>query len=455
MLSISCIGLKPADLGEIRLHTTVRFKDQYMFTAPEALILHEQHYVEDEVIDRLCEEAYGCKLYKPARSYVPSSIVAACAGLNMVPVQYNSIERKITCVMLKEFKNDVMPVNDLDVEIVFTPTYYYFDMYTLVYGANALLAEVAPKTLVDAIVSEAVNLGAQDITISTKGTSGHVYFKVRKRLVNSQRLFSADIMREVIQYISVRSPYDFESRKPKHLSMDISPEFRARVVINNKFKGYSITMRLSPNEAFHATLESLNLTAKTVRFMKEQFMDSANGLRLIVGETSSGKNWTALAALSFELAKRPQKCVSIEYPVEQEIEGIEQIECETIEEYKDDIHSLLRQSPDIVYVTEMNDDTGAATLEVTNTGKRVISTAHADSLEDAITRVMDICKMSSDRIIQSLHSIVYQNLVRDDDKDKLFPVNSFIRLTPDIKDILYGKPIGEVIALLRDSKEEG
>ena len=80
-------------------------------------------------------------------------------------------------------------------------------------------------------------------------------------------------------------------------------------------------------------------------------MNRELGLRLVVGPTMSGKNTTALACLKELTEDDKYKVVSIEMPVEQELEGVEQINCEDEEEYDANINSLLRQNPDFVYIT--------------------------------------------------------------------------------------------------------
>ena len=178
-------------------------------------------------------------------------------------------------------------------------------------------------------------------------------------------------------------------------------------------------------------------------------MDRGLGLRLIVGSTMSGKNTTALACLRELTIEDKYKVVSIEMPVEQELEGVEQINCNDEDEYDANINSLLRQNPDIVYITETGDTTATSIMRVTNTGKRVISTLHANSCADVIGRLQDITGLTTDRIIQTLHSIVYQELVRDEETDTVRPKNKFIYLSQDRKSQLYGRPYGEIILKLK------
>ena len=78
-----------------------------------------------------------------------------------------------------------------------------------------------------------------------------------------------------------------------------------------------------------------------------------------------------------------------------------------------------------------------------------MSTLHANSCADVIGRLQDITNLSIDRIIQTLHSITYQELVRNEKTDSIRPKNKFIYLSQERKAQLYGKPYGEVLLKLK------
>ena len=163
----------------------------------------------------------------------------------------------------------------------------------------------------------------------------------------------------------------------------------------------------------------------------------------------SGKNTTSLACLREITLNDNYKVVSIEMPVEQELIGVEQINCEDEEEYDLAINSLLRQNPDLVYITEIGDTTANSVMRVTNTGKRVMSTLHANSCADVIGRLIDITGLSTDRIIQTLHSVVYQELVRNEEADTISPKTKYVYFSQERKNQLYGRPYGEIITKIK------
>lgn len=439
---------------DINEYTAVRFKNQRLLETPEALALYEQKLLDKATIKKLCEQTYGYELFEPMRTYVPDSIVAAFTDSNVVPVSYMPMQNKVVAVYVQELSRTEVVIPGHSIEELPTTIYNFLELYQQYFGRHEILNDIPPKLLLDMVIKEAIEIGAADITISTAGKSSIIYYNVRKKKVVSNRVFSYDCMDSIIKYLCVKSPFDSTSRNPKYVDVDLNKEYRGRTVINTKFKGYVITIRLLPNKAFDAELSTLNLTKTSEQWLRKNFLDMETGLRLIVGATMSGKNTTALSLLREVSALNKYKIVSVEMPVEQELPGIEQINTERIEEYETNIKSLIHQNPDFVYITEIRDSTGLPTVQITNTGKRVMSTLHSNSVADTISRLVDITGLSTDRIIQTLHSVCYQELVRDDEKDIVYPRVRYVRFTQDLKYALYGKSLGEIVKIIRD-REEG
>lgn len=454
MLNLNTV-LEVGDIAEVQKYTVLRLKRSYKLRTPEALALYEQRYLPENKIKELCEEVYGYSLYEPLSNYIPEEIVTKFRGSNMVPVAYLSMSRTVYAVYLPEYPpNPEFELQNYSISSSPTTLYYYLEHYQKLYGTHAMLQEVPCALIFQNIVQEAIKLGAADITLFTVGNRSRVYYNVRKRIVNSNCIFSADVMQDIITYLCIKSPYSWGTREPKYVDIDLTKNFRGRVVINSKYKGYTITIRVLPNKAFEEDIDNLNLTENTSKWLKENLLDNVVGLRLIVGETMSGKNTTALALLKRLVSYENCKIISVEMPVEQELPGIEQITTETLKEYSSNIKSLIHQNPDFVYITEIRDITGIDTLQITNTGKRVLSTIHANSIADTISRLIDITGLSIDRVLQTLHTIVYQKLIRDEEKDIVYPRNRYIRFTEELKYQLYGKSLGEVLKIIKE-KEEG
>lgn len=444
-------GIVPVEMiHEIDAYVGLRLRDKMKYRCAEALALYEQRLLDNESIFDLCEKASGEDLYVPAMSYVPDDVVRHFQGSDVVPVSYSPMRGIITCVALPEIGTKYKPLDKNEVHVVFTPIYNYFSEFVKKYGPHPDLLDMPAKRLLDSIVNEAISMDASDITISSVDKSATVYYNVRKNKVYSQRILSSDNIVDIIKLLCAESPMDSISNDPKSVGVSLNEFWRGRVEINHKYHGYAVTIRLLPNAAFDKSLEDCNLTAETIKFFRNIFMNKELGLRLIIGSTMSGKNTTALACLKELTEEDRYKVVSIEMPVEQELYGIEQINCLNAHEYESNINSLLRQNPDIVYITETSDTTAESIMRVTNTGKRVISTIHANSCADVIGRLLDITKLTPDRIIQTIHSLVYQELVRDDETDTIRPKNKFVYLSQDRKSQLYGKSYGEIILKLKE-----
>lgn len=220
------------------------------------------------------------------------------------------------------------------------------------------------------------------------------------------------------------------------------------MVINKTYYGRLITIRVLPNTVLKKSLEDLHIEPNTCEFIRETVLSPEKGLRLFIGETMSGKNTTILSAL-LELVKTDRyKIVSLEQPVEILVDGIEQIQAETDDEFALNADSLLRQNPDVVYFTEITARTATAIMQQSNTAKAVFSSIHANSIADVLFRLEDITHMPIDRIILTLHSCVYQELVRDDRTDTVKPYNRCLYFSQDLKMQLYGKSVAEITGIL-------
>ena len=454
MLNLTSI-LDVAQMADVAQYTRLRLDKPEKYVCAEAIALYEQRMLPEEQIHKICENAVKRRLYNPAASIVPRELVKHFRETSeLVPIAYNSFKKQLIAVALTELGDTYEPLPDVQVIVVYVPIYVYFKRYIETYGSHPDLLPVPAKTIYNIIIQEATDLKAADITLSTNGLNSRVYFNVRKQKVDSHVIMQSQMLNDIIKILTMKDPHTAFDMHPKYVGVNINDNYRGRVVINRTYNGSAVTIRLLPNKYFDNTLEDCNLKPQTIEFLRTEFMNRENGLRLIAGPTMSGKNTTILSCLNELLHYKSLKLVSVEMPVEQELPGIEQINCNTMDEYKANINSLIRQNPDFVYITEMNDDTSVDVLRAANTGKRSISTIHANSCSDIIPRLMDITGLSIDRIIQPLHSLVYQELIRDDVKDMLVPVNRYVYLSNERKKSLYGKSFGEVMALI-DSWEGG
>lgn len=453
--------LNAADLQNVREKTRLQFVDNgKQFVTPEALVVHQQNILPDDVLLELCKEEYQSgDLHVPRREYIPRDMLDKFRSMNCVPIKYSAATNTMTVGVLPELSrirdfNVGMSVNEVRV-----PIYYYVQNYTDYYGRPSFILPLPTKDYLDFIYAEALALRASDITIyNTSKYTAEVIYNARKRLVHSKRTLEGEQVLPLAKMLatSAHGTFDESNEEPRFFSIRIDLHNRGRVVVNKTYYGWCITIRVLPDDLLTTTLEELNIKPNACEFIRNHVLSKEKGLRLFIGETMSGKNTTILSSLLELVADDRYKIVSVESPVEILVDGIVQINTETEEMFAKNADSLLRQNPDIVYFTEITEKTAYSILKQSNTSKAVFSSVHANSIADVISRLMDITSVDSDRIVQTLQSCVYQVLVRDEEHDRIYPVNKCVHFDEALKARLYGQPVykkREIIKEVEDAWE--
>ena len=446
--------LSATNLALVNENTTLRFRDKSKFKTPEALIVYEQHMMEPDQLLAICSKEYGKQLEAPQANYIPKEIVNKFYGYDCVPIRYDTRDEKIYVGVLPEMQKYIPDVNNATTVRVLVPIYYYVQLYTRHYGNPDFLYTLPARDKLNIILEEAITMHASDITITNVAEGAIVYYNIRKRKVYSRRMVERDDVEQFASLLAVQAgqPISEIDNRPRYLSVKLDMHHRGRVVLNRTYYGRAITIRVLSDEVLETTLEDLNIKPNTCDFIRRYMLSREKGLRLFIGETMSGKNTTILSSLREIVALDKYKIVSVESPVETLVAGIEQINTETEEEFGENAASLLRQNPDIVYITEITNYTAETTIQTANTGKVVFSTIHANSISDVLSRLMDITHMPSDRLLLSMHSCVYQELVRDEEHDTIAPVNRCMYFSDELKMKLYGKSVGEIKTILQEEE---
>ncbi len=158
-------------------------------------------------------------------------------------------------------------------------------------------------------------------------------------------------------------------------------------------------------------LRELGIEQKTYEYLKD-FINAENGTILVSGPTGGGKT-TTLYALLAELTNKNLNIVSIEDPVEIEVEGISQT---SVSEsvgltFSKALRSILRQDPDVILIGELRDSESAAiAFEAASTGHKVLASIHAKNVIDTFRRLENF-NLLSEKIISNLNLIVNQRLI--------------------------------------------
>lgn len=450
----SLLGIISAiDSAEVDSKTNLRFKNRKDFKTPEALIIHEQRILPDDKLLDACQMEYNCLLVDARPNFVAKDIIAMYKDFRVVVLDYDVTFNIVTLGTIPEFQDDVKRIffDGVKINTVLIPIYSYVEYRTRQFGEPEFLAELPTKDKWDFIVDEALSLAAADITVTNTSAGAQVYYNARKMKVMSKRILNKDDVEALVNMLAAANGATLanNSADPRYFSISINKNNRGRVVVNRTYYGWLMTIRVIPTALHNKSLEQLNLKPNVCTFIREVTLGTEKGLRLFVGETMSGKNTTILSALMEIVRRGQQKIVSLEQPVELLVDGIEQINAETDEEFVKNADSLLRQNPDIVYFTEITARTAEAVMQQSNTAKAVFSTIHANSIADVLFRLQDISHLPMDRIILTMHSCVYQELVRNDAMDTIVPHNVCVYFSEELKGQLYGKSTAEIIGILR------
>src|SRR3990167_6045694 len=176
--------------------------------------------------------------------------------------------------------------------------------------------------------------------------------------------------------------------------------------------GSDIVIRIFNLEVAYLDLDNLGLSDGHKQSIVD-LISHPHGLILIVGPTGSGKTSTQYAIIN-KLNKNDVKIVTLEDPVEYELEGVAQIPVYTIdqESFIEKFRAVLREDPDIIMLGEIRDaDTAKTALQAALTGHLVLSTFHAGDSSAAVSRLMDMIGQNP-LLASSVKLIMAQRLVR-------------------------------------------
>ena len=206
-----------------------------------------------------------------------------------------------------------------------------------------------------------------------------------------------------------------EKRKPQDGRMSIMvdrQDYDIRISSLPTVHGEKIVMRLSSKLNLTRNKKDLGLPPDEMeRF--NHMLASPFGIILVTGPTGSGKSTTLYTALS-ELNKEAVNIVTVEDPVEADIEGINQVQVNNKVDlnFASALRSILRQDPDIIMIGEIRDrETAAIAVQASITGHLVVSTLHTNNAVGTLNRMAD---MGVERylIADSVVGVIAQRLVR-------------------------------------------
>jgi len=257
------------------------------------------------------------------------------------------------------------------------------------------IKEDAPVTkIVATILRYAIDGNASDIHVEPTDTKVTVRFRVDGVLQTSLEL-PKNIQLAVAARIKILSSMRLdERRKPQDGRFSATFDGRKidfRVSILPTSHGEKVVMRILDNEKGVRTLEDVGIDGHNLEVIK-RMLKEPYGIILISGPTGSGKSTTLYAMLG-ELDKETQNILSLEDPVEYNINGVSQsqIRPEIGYTFADGLRSALRQDPDVIMVGEIRDkETAQLAIQAALTGHLVLSTIHTNNSIGVIPRLIDM-----------------------------------------------------------------
>jgi type IV pilus assembly protein PilB len=277
-------------------------------------------------------------------------------------------------------------------------------------------AEDAPVVkLVNSIIAQAAERGASDIHFEPDGRELRVRFRIDGVLSVSTTIPSR-MVAGVISRVKIMAELDIaEKRIPQDGRVSLSVDGRhvdIRVVTLPSVHGESIVMRILDKSNVQIDLDKLGMqTGERDRF-REAFSQSY-GAVLATGPTGSGKSTTLYAALQ-QLNTTEKNIITIEDPVEYQLEGITQVQVNPRAglTFANGLRSMMRADPDIIMVGEIRDgETAQIAIESALTGHLVLSTLHTNDAPTAITRLVEM-GIEPFLVASALDCVVAQRLAR-------------------------------------------
>ena len=278
------------------------------------------------------------------------------------------------------------------------------------------LASEAPiVNLVNTFIARAVGRGASDLHFEPYKSMYRVRFRI-DGILHDIDFLPLKMQLPVASRIKILSGMDIaERRKPQdgQISMKISSkDLDIRVSTLPLADGESLVLRFLVKEAIEYDLDHLGLESDLTRALQEDISKSA-GVILLTGPTGSGKTTTLYSCLN-KINTEDKKIITIEDPVEYQLDGINQIQVqpEIGYDFLTALRSILRQDPDVIMIGEIRDgETARVAMQSSMTGHLVFSTVHTNDAPAAYTRLIDL-GVEEYLINSSLISVIAQRLVR-------------------------------------------
>lgn len=269
--------------------------------------------------------------------------------------------------------------------------------------------------LVNLIITRALEQRASDIHFEPFENELKVRYRI-DGVLHEAEAPPKKLQAAVISRIKIMSKLNIaERRLPQDGRIKLrvlGKEIDFRVSTVPTYFGESVVLRILDRQSVILDLERLGFPDSYLKEFKS-LIRKPHGMLLVTGPTGSGKTTTLYAALS-TLNGEDKKIITVEDPVEYQIDGVNQIQVKASIglTFANGLRSIVRQDPDIIMIGEIRDkETAGIAIQSALTGHFVFSTLHTNDSAGAISRLLDM-GMEDYLISSSLLAVLAQRLVR-------------------------------------------
>jgi general secretion pathway protein E len=278
------------------------------------------------------------------------------------------------------------------------------------------LASEAPVIrLVNLLISRAVDLRASDIHIEPFEQTFLVRYRI-DGLLRAQESPPSSLRAAVVSRIKLMAKLNIaETRLPQDGRIKLAirgNEIDLRVSTVPTLYGESVALRVLDRSGVVLDFETLGFEPTLLHNFVE-VLNRSNGILLVTGPTGSGKTTTLYTSLR-HLNRGDTKILTVEDPIEYQLEGINQVQVKTQIglTFANALRSFLRQDPDVIMVGEIRDrETAQIAVQAALTGHVVLSTLHTNNASSTVTRLLDM-GVEDYLLTSTINGILAQRLVR-------------------------------------------
>jgi type IV pilus assembly protein PilB len=281
--------------------------------------------------------------------------------------------------------------------------------------AQSAAASMPVVRLLNSILHQAIKDRASDVHFEVFDEEFRIRYRVDGALYEIEAP-PAHLAVPLVARIKVMADLDIaETRMPQDGRIELSIDGRPvdlRVATIPGISGEGCVLRVLDRSAVQLNLAALGLKVEEEDLLRK-LTQLPHGIVLMTGPTGSGKTTTLYAMLS-EANDPAIKIITVEDPVEYDIQGIVQIGVndEIGVTYAKVLRTVLRQDPDKILIGEIRDgETAGVAVEASLTGHTVFSTLHTNDAPSAVTRLIDI-GVEPFMITATVEAVIAQRLVR-------------------------------------------